>query len=235
MDLRRRFEPLWNPAEGFRRLAAEEPGLGASLKALLIWRLPLGLLQGWLSWRALEAAYLPLRELRGPLWEQIKPFMGEDALDQAQQMLQGLPALPPAAHVLPWLPPLALLSLLGLWFHDGVWDHAGLWLLRGLKPERQGRVRATLAAEAHALTAGAAGAAFGLLGFLPAVGGLFQVLGLALGVYLWILRGWALAAFHGCPAWKGVAATLLHLLLFGLFLGCCFFLPLLLMLRMPVG
>jgi hypothetical protein len=32
-------------------------------------------------------------------------------------------------------------------------------------------------------------------------------------VYVWVLRGFALAAWHGCPIWKGVLATLLHGLL----------------------
>jgi hypothetical protein len=36
-------------------------------------------------------------------------------------------------------------------------------------------------------------------------------------LWFWGLRGFALAARHGCPPWKGVAATGLHLAL----LGCC--------------
>jgi len=38
---------------------------------------------------------------------------------------------------------------------------------------------------------------------------------LPLGIYFWIIRGYALAAWHGCPPWKGVVATLLHVVLVG--------------------
>jgi hypothetical protein len=38
---------------------------------------------------------------------------------------------------------------------------------------------------------------------------------LPVAVYFWVLRGYALAAWHGCPVWKGVVATLLHAFLMG--------------------
>ena len=44
-----------------------------------------------------------------------------------------------------------------------------------------------------------------------------------LGAYFWILRGFALAAFHDCPLWKGIVATLLHILI-----AACFGLAMLL-------
>jgi hypothetical protein len=56
-----------------------------------------------------------------------------------------------------------------------------------------------------------------------------------LTAWLWLLRGWALAAHHGCPPWKGVVATLLHLVLFGLFLLVLVVIPLLLMAPLLAG
>jgi len=32
-------------------------------------------------------------------------------------------------------------------------------------------------------------------------------------IYFWLIRGHALAAWHGCPVWKGVAATILNMVL----------------------
>ena len=77
--------------------------------------------------------------------------------------------------------------------------------------------RLTLAADAEALKVGVLGAVLDLLSGIPGAGCLFQVLLLPVGIYFWILRGYALAAWHGCPVWKGVVATLLHAFLTGLF------------------
>jgi hypothetical protein len=124
--------------------------------------------------------------------------------------LQSLPPLPGLARALPWLVPLAPLAVLGLWLHDAAWDHLGLWLLRGTR--RQEPLRATLAAEAEALKVGVLGALAGLAAQLPGSGAAAALLALAAGAWCWILRGYALAAWHGCPPWKGVLATLLHAL-----------------------
>jgi hypothetical protein len=88
-------------------------------------------------------------------------------------------------------------------------------MLRGLKTQHSFRV--TLLADADALGAGSLGALIGLLVYLPGLGPLFLVPCSAIATYFWVLRGFALAAFHGCPIWKGILATLLHALL----MGCC--------------
>ena len=155
--------------------------------------------------------------------------------DDIRQAFSVWPAAPAWSHLAPWIPLLAALGLLGIWLHDGVWDHAGLWLLRGLKTQKAGRVKATLAAEAQAQAVGWIGTALGLLTFLPGVGGWMGLALFPLTAWLWLLRGWALAAHHGCPAWKGVVATLLHLLLFGLFLLIVVVFPILLMAPLLAG
>ena len=128
--------------------------------------------------------------------------------------MEGLPQLPGLGRVLPWLVLLAPVGVLSIWLHDAAWDHLALWLLRGLGPSRG--FRATLVADAEALKVGAIGAVAGLLKDLPGAGLVLTVLLAPVGIYFWILRGYALAAWHGCPVWKGVLATLLHALLMGL-------------------
>jgi hypothetical protein len=96
-------------------------------------------------------------------------------------------------------------------------------------------VKATLAAEAQVQAVGWIGTALGLLAFLPGPGGWAGLALLPLTVWLWLLRGWALAAHHGCPVWKGVVATLLHLVLFGLFLLIVVVIPLLIMAPLLAG
>jgi hypothetical protein len=202
--------------EGFRELAAEGLGVQASLNRLLLLRLPFALVEAWWSGKALLLTWTELRNPDSGTWRQaLAQASGTLSMEDLRPFLEVLPPAPAWERCWPWLLLLVPVGLLGLWLHDAAWDHAGLWLLRGLRKERP--VAATLAAEAQALMVGTAGVLVTLLGFLPGVGFLFGFLGLPLGLYLWGLRGVALAAHHGCPTWKGVVATLLHLLLFALF------------------
>jgi hypothetical protein len=68
---------------------------------------------------------------------------------------------------------------------------------------------------------GALGTLVSLLLFLPYVGWILVLPVFALQSYFWILRGYALSAFHGCPLWKGIGATLLHAALLGLMALLC--------------
>ena len=210
---------LVSPEAGFREQAARNPSFASTLRGLMAWRLPLSLLHAFLSGRAFLAAWAQFRDPGSELWRQALAQVGQGGSgEDIRSFLEALPSAPAWERLWPWLLLIAPLSLLGLWLHDAAWDHAGLWLLKGLRKE--GAMRATLAAEAVALTVGAAGTLVSLLALLPGVGLVFSLLALPLGVYLWCLRGVALAAFHGCPTWKGVVATLLHIVLFGAF-ACC--------------
>ncbi len=126
-----------------------------------------------------------------------------------------LPRLPEVGRVLPWLALAAPFGVLSLWLHDAVWDHGCLWMLGGVKRHH---FRATLIAEAEVLSVGALGAALGLLGYFPRLGWLLALPLVAVDLWFWILRGFALAAWHDCPVWKGILATLLHAVL----AACCF-------------
>ncbi len=228
--LRRLLRPLWSPREGFQELAAEAPSLGRSLAWMLSAALPWWLASLWFGARQALSDYAAFREARGPLWDEVFRAMPDLNPVDVQQAFSSWPVAPSWAHLAPWIPLMVLLGLFGAWLHDGAWDHAALWLLRGLKADKEGRVKATLAAEAQAQAVAWIGTALGLLAFLPGLGGWMGVLLFPLTAWLWLLRGWALAAHHGCPPWKGVAATLLHLVLFGLFLLVFLVLPLLFML-----
>ncbi len=206
---------LWrravSPAEAFRLRAAEAPELGASLGTLLLLRSPLVLIELVVGYWNLRVAFASLRGMDAAAADWIKLLPLSLTLEDWRMLIADLPVLPDVTRALPWLVLLAPMWVLGLWLHDAAWDHGCLWLLGGLKG-RKG-LRVTLVAEAEALSVGSLGAAVGLLGLVPLVGWVLALPLAALGVWFWVLRGFALAAWHQCPVWKGVVATVLHALL----------------------
>jgi len=210
---------LWSravgPRAGFARRAGEAPSLGEGVTGLLLVRTVPAFLALLLGYLGFSQMYGHLCRLEGPVFDYLWANLPE-AVDpgDVRAAFKALPALPSWIHVAPWLAVLAPLGILSLWCHDAVWDHTCLWLLRGLKGPRS--FRTTLAADAEALQVGVFGALFDLLGGLPGTGCLLQLALLPVSVYFWVLRGYALAAWHGCPVWKGVGATLLHAFLAGL-------------------
>lgn len=212
--LRRALETLRRPTPAFRELAAGAPAPGPSLGRMLAWWLPPAFLHaGFTAWSALRA-WEGLRAGRLPAWTGILLPAWVDP-DDLRELLAHLPPAPGPGAVAAWLLVLVPLGVLGVWLHDAVWDHTCLWLLGGLK-QRRG-FRTSLVAEAEALRVAALGSWAGLLGLLPVAGPLLALPLALLGGWLWILRGFSLAAFHGCDTWKGVAATVLHAVLMGLF------------------
>ena len=168
-----------------------------------------------LGYAAFVQGYGRITRMEGPLWDLVWARL-PDQVNPAdlKAVLQGLPQLPGWGRVLPGLILLAPRGVLSVWLHDAAWDHLALWLLRGLGARHSFRV--TLEADAEALKVGVIGALAGLLKYLPGIGFLTGILLFPVGIYFWILRGYALAAWHRCPVWKGVLATLLHALLMGI-------------------
>ncbi len=212
--LARLWERARHPEKAFRDRAAEAPPLVESLKGLLAWRAPvafLGMVIGYLEFGDL---YARLVNPDGAFWTGILQAVPLD-LDprELRSALAELPPLPGLHGLLPWMVLLAPLAVLSIWVHDATFDHIALWMLGGLK-SRKG-FRASLSADAEALQVGVLGAAAGLLGSVPGVGWILAILLLPVAAYFWVLRGWALAAWHGCPVWKGVLATILHVVLVG--------------------
>jgi len=210
---------LWTrargPAAGFRARAALRPGLRAAAKELLLARTLPALAGLILGYAAFAQGYGRATRMEGPLWDLVWARL-PDQVNPAdlQAAMRGLPQLPGWGHVLPWLVLMAPLGVLSVWLHDAAWDHLALWMLKGLGGRRSFRV--TLEADAEALKVGVIGALAGLLKYLPGIGFLVGILLFPVGLYFWILRGYALAAWHGCPVWKGVLATLLHAMLMGI-------------------
>lgn len=203
------FRALAHPSTAF---TGAEPPLGRALGRMLALWTPLALANAGLTvWQALET-YRQFRQTGPPDW--LGRFMGADP-EMLGELFQRLPAAPAFGRIWPWLLLAVPLGLLGTWLHHAVWDHTGLWLLGALKEKRG--FWASLVAEAEALRIAALGTLAALLGFIPGLGVLLSLPLMVLGGYLWIFRGFALAARHGCEPWRGVAATVVHAVLLG---GC---------------
>lgn len=215
MDLAGPFRLAFKPLTGFQEEARAGQPSGQAFLRMLAWRTVLGWADGALSLWGLAAGYASFKALDGPVWSRLVQAVTQLNPDlhaeDVRSLVAELPALPPLGTMLLWMLALVPLGVASAWLHNLVWDHGCLWLLRGV--ERTKGWRITARAESSALWAGSAGVALGLLGHLPVAGLLLgPVLG-ALGIYFWVLRGVALAAFHGCPVWKGVVATLLHVVI----------------------
>lgn len=229
---------LWrrtvHPVVGFQELAAAPPPLAASLLRMLALRVPVAYLAWAIAVVKFTLTYAAFKAMDGFVWKLLLPRLNEISPDlrveDLRTFLAQLPQLPSLGTLLAWGLLLAPVGIISLWLHDAVWDHGCLWLLGALKGKKV--FRTTLVAESEAFSVGVIGALAALLGDIPFLG---LVLGLPLllvGLYFWVLRGFSLAAFHGLPLWKGVAATLLHILLAGCclagmlgLLGIVFFLP----------
>ncbi|HEY3400888.1 MAG TPA: hypothetical protein VGK03_09680 [Geothrix sp.] len=186
------------------------PPLGCALGRMLAVWVPLALANAGLTvWRTLQA-YGELRRSGPPAW--LERITGADP-EVLWELFRTLPPPPAFGRIWPWLLLTVPLGVLGTWFHHAVWDHTGLWLLGGLRGKRG--FRASLVGEAEALRIAALGTLVGLLGFLPGLGALLALPLMALDGYLWLFRGFALAARHGCETWKGVGATVVHAILLG--------------------
>jgi hypothetical protein len=206
------------PRQGFRARAAQDPALGEAVKGLLMVRTLPAFLALLFAYLGFQRVYGHITRMEGPLFDYLWTHLPDTVNPRdVREGILSLPPFPSWGHVLPWLVVLAPLGVLSLWFHDAVWDHLCLWLLRGLKTPRSFRL--TLVADAECLKAGTFGTVLGLLRDLPGAGWILTLLLLPVGIYFWVLRGFALAAWHGCPPWKGVVATLLHALSMGLFVA----------------
>lgn len=203
------FRALARPGAAF---GAPPPALGRAVREMALVWVPLALVNAaWTTWRGIQA-YDALRRGAVPPW--ILGWLGTDPTD-FHELLSALPAPPPFGQVWPWLLLAVPLGVLGTWLHHAVWDHMGLWLLGGLKEQRG--FRTSLVAEAEALRIAAVGTLLGLLGFVPVLGVVLALPLMLLDAYLWLFRGFALAARHGCEPWRGMAATVVHAVV----LGCC--------------
>jgi len=219
------FRALQHPGAAFQ---APPSSLGRAARDMALVWVPLAFANTALTVSQSLRVYGSLRQ--GAIPAGVFDWVGLDP-ENLQAFLRTLPVPPAFGQVWPWLLLVVPIGVLGTWLHHAVWDHTGLWLLGGLKQKRG--FRTSLLAEAEALRITAVGTLLGLAGFLPVLGPLLALPLLLLDGYLWLFRGFALAARHGCEPWRGVAATVVHLILLGCFaLGLCALM--LLMLRMAV-
>jgi hypothetical protein len=217
--LRNLWACVWHPTRGFAKVAQGDPGMAESLGRMMALRVPVALLAYAIAVLQFTRSYAELKNLDGALWRFVLPILTQVSPDlevqEIRALLSQLPAIPPLQTMLAWGLLIAPVGILGIWMHDAAWDHGCLWLLGGLKSGKG--FRATLIAESEALSVGVFGAAPALLGQLPWVGWVLSPPLAVVGIWFWVLRGFSLAAFHGTPVWKGVVATLLHVLI----AGCC--------------
>jgi hypothetical protein len=203
------FRALLRPGTAF---APPPPTLGRAVRDMALVWMPLALANTvWTLWRAIRA-YEVLRLGEGP--PSILGRLGMDPVE-IHDLIGMLPAPPDFGRIWPWLLLAVPLGVLGTWLHHAVWDHLGLWLLGGLKKRRG--FRTSLLAEAQALRIAAVGTLLGFLGYLPVLEIVLALPLLLLDAYLWLFRGFALAARHGCELWRGIAATVVHAVLLGCF------------------
>lgn len=205
------------PDQVFPGLAAQPKGPGLAGLWMLLWRVPVGILGGMATLRGLSLALEQIKRLEGPWAQALLSATPGVAPEDLKAVLADLPAIPGGYRAVLGVLLAVPLGLVGAWLHHTVWDHGCLWLFKGLRKEHPWR--ASLEAEALALQVGAVGAVLGLLTWVPEIGVYAWPLVLLADLWFWGLRGAALAAFHGCPIWKGVTATLLHALLV-IVLGC---------------
>ncbi|MBL0313982.1 MAG: hypothetical protein IPP78_15035 [Holophagaceae bacterium] len=201
-----------HPVQGFQERAAESPKLGVSFGWMLLLRGSISLIGSLLTLHAVYRDYPAFKDPHSRMWQQIlQLFPAEINVEDVRAFVTSLPDLPSWANLWPWMIVLPPVGIASAWLHNAVWDHMSLWMLGGVK--RTGNWRSTFIAEAEAMQVGALDAAIGLLGFIPLMGLLLTPVFMVSGAYFWMLRGLALAAFHRAPMWKGVAATLLHIIL----------------------
>jgi len=204
-----------HPVKGFQERAVESPGLGVSFSWLILLRGSFSTISGLLMLHAVYRDYPMFKNANSPMWQEILRRLPSDIngfnAEDIQAFVSSLPNLPSWASIWPWMLLLGPVGIASAWLHNAVWDHTCLWILGGLKGK--GGWRITFIAESEAMQVGVLGAAFALLSFIPLAGPLLAPFFMLSSAYFWVMRGFALAAFHQAPMWKGAVATVLHVLL----------------------
>jgi hypothetical protein len=203
------YRALLRPVRAFEGAA---PPLGRAVLDMSLAWMPLAFLNAVITlWRAVRT-YEAIRG--GTFAPELFARLGANP-EGLHDLAATLPPPPAFVRLWPWLLLIVPVGVLGTWLHHAVWDHMGLWMMGGLKQKRG--FRTSLLGEAQALRIAVLGTLLGLAGFIPILGIVLALPLLLLDAYLWLFRGFALAARHGCEPWRGVAATVVHAVL----LGCC--------------